>query len=146
MMIAHDQIEAAIRTSITILTVKVARKNSASSEKSICCAAARVSFMSACSRGCSRSSAALVRLLRQPYHILRRFCRKTRLLSSRFYSGGNVPSAARTSAGSRAGRPPGPRQTRPTRAATSRVASRQTSCAISSRAPVAGPARVVTTS
>ena len=43
MMIAHDQKEAAISTSITILTVKVARKNSASSEKSICCAAARVS-------------------------------------------------------------------------------------------------------
>ena len=49
MMIAQDQNEAAIRTSITILTVKVARKNSASSEKSICCAAARVSgSMGAC--------------------------------------------------------------------------------------------------
>ena len=65
MMIAHDQKEAAIRTSITILTVKVARKNSASSEKSICCAAARVSgCICACLRACSGSSAVFVRLSR----------------------------------------------------------------------------------
>ena len=68
MMIAHDQKEAAIRTSITILTVKVARKNSASSEKSICCAAARVSGCIFCLlwNVCSGGSAAFVRLCAGP--------------------------------------------------------------------------------